>query len=75
MTDTEDDQFDAERREEGRRFATLDGQPVILRPLTLTVTDEEAEMLGRGEMPESILRRAARQALEDAAIMALEDEL
>ena len=50
----------AARREEDRRLVMLDGEPVVLRPLTLTVTDEEAEALDRGEMPESVLLRAAQ---------------
>lgn len=75
MASPDDDQADAARREEDRRLAMLDGQPVIIRPVTFAVTDEEAEALDRGEMPESVLLRAAQQALEDAAIMALEEDL
>lgn len=74
MTSPEHDQADAARREEGRRYAVLDGQDVVLRPLTLDVTAEEAEALDNGIMPESVLLRAAQQALEDAAIMAMEED-
>jgi len=75
MTSPEEDQLDASRREEERRLVMPDGEPVVVRPVTLTVTDEEAEMLGRGVMPESVLQRAARQAAEDTAITHMEENL
>lgn len=75
MTDPRDDQDDAARREEGRQYAVLDGQPVVVRPLTLTVTDEEAELLDRGEMPDTVVQRAVQQAIEDALIGEIEGGL
>ena len=70
-----DDQEAAARREEGRQAAVSGGRPASLRRLTISVTEQEAEALARGETPGRIRELVDRQLAEDAAVKALEEML